>query len=124
MIFFFAITTSIFRRRQVAEHGTGTFLVVKINVTSNQIVLLLETWLFKTLQRVVQSLHLERPVEAFHRGIVMTVFWSKPRQRWIGHTNPAPTTNNPNTTVRSRNTARTLHPSPFYEATYLPETFG
>ena len=58
-----------FCRRHIAEHRAWTLVVVKINITANEVILLLDAWLIEPHQRVVLRFHLERAVEALH-GVV------------------------------------------------------
>lgn len=88
----FQIAAAVFSRRQVADHRAETFPVVEINVTGDQVVLLLEAWLFQIQQRVVQRLDFKRPVEAFHRGVVMAVARSRKTVRQSHSTDQIPET--------------------------------
>lgn len=44
-------------------------VVVKINITANEVIFLFDAWLIEPHQRVVLRFHLERAVEALH-GVV------------------------------------------------------
>ena len=61
------------RRRLVAESRMRASVVMELNVSADESALLFKTSSVMHQQRVVKTLHLERAIEALHRGIVVAV---------------------------------------------------
>ena len=50
---------TVLSRNQIANHRTRTFIVEKLDVVTNKVVLLFQVWAIQPPQRVVERFHLE-----------------------------------------------------------------